>query len=210
MKLKEKNKILHDTLISEKCQQPADAVQKRELLATTEEGVLFELEEKLQKKLISELISCRKDRQSTTVSSLQSATTAQATQSALVHCEEAINLVEPWRADTNGTRLNYKVPNCDTKAMIKAGYPWFRFSKGAGNRLLDSCPPPYSCGTHIGLWTDEPMPETVGVETATTVYGSWTGGCKQISLAIHVIRCSHLPNDFVYKYASSSRSFCGM
>ena len=175
---------------------------------------MFELEDKLQKKLISALIRCRKDRQPTTVSALPSTTTPQATPSALVHCEEAINLIEPWRTDTNGTRLNYKVPNCDTKAMMKAGYPWFRFSKGAGNRLLDSSPPAYGCGTHIGLWTDEPMPEAVGVETATTVYGSWTGGCKQISLPIQVVRCSDLQNDFLYKYDSKddgcSRSFCGM
>ena len=103
VRLKEKNKILHDTLLSEKCQQPADAAQKRELLATTEEGILFELEDKLQKKLISALIRCRKERQPTTASPLPSTTTPQAAQSALVHCEEAINLIEPWRTDTNGT-----------------------------------------------------------------------------------------------------------
>ncbi|KAF6035056.1 hypothetical protein EB796_006631 [Bugula neritina] len=80
---------------------------------------------------------------------------------------------------------------------------------------LLACPPPHSCGSHIGFWSNATMPSEVGVATQVTVYGSWTDGCFQFPIYIRVMRCSTpSQHDFIYQYANTSSicydSFCGM
>jgi len=134
----------------------------------------------------------------------------------LMKCQTATNLTKIWRADNKGMRLR---PNntviCDTSTMIANGGPWFRFAGKAGNKLLDTCPPPYSCGSHIRFWSNATMPSEVGVATQVTVYGSWTDDCFQFPIYIRVMRCSTpSQHDFIYQYANTSSicygSFCGM
>jgi len=99
--------------------------------------------------------------------------------------------------------------------MIANGRPWFRFAGKAGNKLLDTCPPPYSCGTHSGIWSNATMPSEVGVATQVRAYRSWTDGCYQYPIYIKVMRCSTPSHhDFIYQYADTSNvchyTFCGM
>jgi len=100
--------------------------------------------------------------------------------------------------------------------MVANGETWFRFAGETGNRLLDACPPPYSCGSHIGIWSNATMPSEVGVATQVRAYGSWTDGCYQFLKYIKdVMRCSTpSQHDFIYQYANISDvchySFCGI
>ena len=52
-----------------------------------------------------------------------------------------------------------------TPNRLNAGYPWFRFSQDAGNKLMDWCVPAFSCGTIGGMWSDSTMPSKIGVST---------------------------------------------
>ena len=84
-RLKKKNKILHETLVAENC--PETGFWKRELPASPPEGIILELEQKLQQQLISVLIKCRQDKQlsSTTDTIVQQPD----------ECQKDINLTEP-------------------------------------------------------------------------------------------------------------------
>jgi len=132
-----------------------------------------------------------------------------------LECQTATNLTESWRADNEGMRLTANNSTaCDLRQMVANGRPWFRFAGKAGNKLLDTCPPPYSCGSDIGFWSNATMPSEVGVATQVTVYGSWTDGCFQFPIYIRVMRCSTPSHhDFIYQYAGEDvchYSFCGM
>ena len=133
-------------------------------------------------------------------------------------CQTAINLTEYWRSDNSGSHVRpgggY---NCDFRDMNMnyAERPWFRFASDAGNMMLDSCPPSYSCGAQSGLWTNETMPTAVGEAMETHVFGSWADGCKSYKYSILVMRCSYdTLYDYIYKLNVSSSScylsFCGM
>ena len=90
----------------------------------------------------------------------------------------------------------------------------------AGVRLLDHCVSSYrrgsgSCGTHAALWSDDAMPDSVGVVTNFQVYSSFGDDCKLYGgRQCQVMRCSTMPNDFIYKYVDSfdgcNFGFCGM
>ena len=129
-------------------------------------------------------------------------------------CQTAINLTEYWRRDNNGGDIKPGgMYNCDPQVMTPR--QWFRFTGDAGNMMLDSCPPPNSCGTRGGLWTNEEMPSTVGVAAARQAFGSWESNCKTFYFPILVIRCSYdTPYDFIYKLnvpiGFCPYSFCGM
>ncbi|KAF6029059.1 hypothetical protein EB796_012639 [Bugula neritina] len=136
-------------------------------------------------------------------------------------CLTARNLSESWRKDNRGSRISpiWGKSNCDTKQMVRDGRPWFRFVGEAGNRLLDTCPPVYSCGTYGGIWTDQPMPTRVGVVTTVFVYASRDGRgkgytCKQSIWNISVMRCSDSPHDLIYRYDNDYKGcnfgFCSM
>ena len=130
-------------------------------------------------------------------------------------CQSAINLTEYWRIDNKGSKINQNNRSCDPKTMSSQGRPWFRFSGAAGNMMLDTCPPDYSCGTDGGMWSDSVMPSDVGVISNITAYISWASNCQQFTTAVYTMRCStSIPNDFIYKYTDSFEScyfsFCGM
>ena len=141
-------------------------------------------------------------------------TTTTAT-SAPVECLNAINLTESWRLDHSGRKIkptnNYY--NCDTRDMINAGRPWFRFTGNAGNKLLDHCVPVYSCGTAVTMWSNSTMPDKVGVVTPITVYRNDGVSCTAYTKKSSVMRCSDRANDYVYRYDDDNFciiGFCGM
>lgn len=74
--------------------------------------------------------------------------------------------------------------------MYYEGRPWFRFTGEAGRRLLNTCPPPSSCGTHGAIWSDAEMPIVEGVKKLIIVYGSWSGGCKDFTYHLSVGQCN--------------------
>lgn len=119
--------------------------------------------------------------------------------------------------DHNGRRIHVIRPeghrNCDTKFMVNSGRPWFRFSGAAGTRLLDRCPPAYSCGADAAIWSDSVMPIEVGVLQSAHIYMSWNKNCRSYKNSISVMRCSGMLNDFIYRYDGSivcHDAFCGM
>ena len=71
-----------------------------------------------------------------------------------------------------------------------------------------------SCGTHIAMWSNDSMPEQVGVISSIQFYASWTGNCKYLTKPGQVMKCSDKPYDYVYRYCSSYTGcyvgFCGM
>ena len=140
-------------------------------------------------------------------------------------CLSAINLTDSWRMDHSGSSIRPiagKI-NDGTSRMIKQGRPWFRFSGSAGDMMLNHTVPEYSCGTHIGLWTNNTMPSAVGVKAPIKVYGDYddftSDGNRKggYTLSASVMRCSHSSGDFVYRYTEAKRDtsgccwgFCGM
>ena len=133
-------------------------------------------------------------------------------------CQSALNLTEPWRIENNGGNIQPNgVYTCDFADMNNnyTERPWFRFAGEAGNVMLDSCPPPYSCGTHVGMWTDQEMPSVVGEVMTTVAFGSWSNNCKMQTRSILVMRCSYdTLYDLIYQYNEDwtvcQHSFCGM
>ena len=91
--------------------------------------------------------------------------------------------------------------------------------------MLNKCPKRYSCGSYIGMWTDEDMPKDIGVSMHVTVYGSvsddYSNNCKFATTQVEVMRCSLIDHDFIYRYISTHvystkypdscvYAFCGM
>ena len=85
--------------------------------------------------------------------------------------------------------------------------------------MLNSCPPPWSCGTINPFWSDGELPKIIGVNTTVNVYLSGGGKCKYWTRPLHVIRCSwDTDYDVIYKYGSDddydsstcSIAFCSM
>ncbi|XP_067939993.1 uromodulin-like [Watersipora subatra] len=132
-------------------------------------------------------------------------------------CMKAVNYTQSWRMDHNGTD---KKPNT---SHSKNGYacdfysdsPWFRFAGDGGSQMMNSCVPMRSCGAFMPFWTDDAMPQAVGVIKSIKVYGSYTK-CRAKISDTKVMRCSTTtPNDFIYKYDDSPfdtcfYAFCGM
>ena len=147
----ERNKILHDKLIREKCPEPEKLLKKRELLTPSEDKLKLEVEEELHKKLLAMVIKCRKDKlQTTTVTTASETATSTTTTPAStdfsstvassasvqpIECQQAINLTESWRSDNKGNKLN-NGNNCDSDNMKNNGRPWFRFTGPAGKLYL--------------------------------------------------------------------------
>ena len=128
----------------------------------------------------------------------------------------AVNLTESWRLEHNGKNIkpingNW---NCDTRGMVRARRPWFRFSDKAGTKMLNTCPKSLSCGTAGSMWSDAKLPSTVGQQESAMAYTRYSGNCKHQSWPISVMRCSFdTPNDVIYRFKGSDRcanSFCGM
>ena len=128
-------------------------------------------------------------------------------------CRTAVNLTESWRLEHKGKNIrpiNNLTYACDLN--IKQ---WFRFSEGAGSRMLNKCPPARSCGAGAPGWTDGPMPTKVGQKVDTSFYVNYGSNCKHHATRLSVVRCSTEPNDFVYLQHQEYRgeclvAFCGM
>ena len=80
----------------------------------------------------------------------------------------------------------------------------------AGTRLLNTCPPEYSCGTAAPYWSDDVPPTEVGVPATITAYLSNIPfpSCRTLpalfNRKLQVIRCSlNTPHDLIYKYTPS-------
>jgi len=135
-------------------------------------------------------------------------------------CQSAINLTESWRKDISDSDILpiNRFYNCDLRVMTAAGKPWFRFSGAAGNRLLDHCVATSNCGTYVPIWSDDTMPDQIGLVTSIQAYTSFWGDCKDPDdtddIDCQVIRCSDEPNDYVYRLADDYNvcpyGFCGM
>ena len=83
--------------------------------------------------------------------------------------------------------------------------------------MLNSCPKFESCGTWLPYWTDDPMPQDVGVVSDIQAYGVYKGICDLLTAKVKVMRCSwDTDYDLIYKYVGSymnlgcTRAFCGM
>ena len=128
-------------------------------------------------------------------------------------CLGAVNLTEDWRSNYTTGFSNPAAFNCDTNDMKQQGRPWFRFTSGAGNRLVDRCISPNSCGTHGPIWSDDTTPKLVGVVTPYRMYGSTGSNCKLFTFRASIIKCSDRVLDFVYRYEDIEYcpfGFCGM
>ena len=91
---------------------------------------------------------------------------------------------------------------------------------------MNKCPKVFSCGTSVGMWTDEDMPKDIGVSTSITAYGSishdYSNRCKTWTIQAEVMRCSLIDHDFIYRYINNLNryntrypdscefAFCGM
>lgn len=127
-------------------------------------------------------------------------------------CGSAIVLTDYWRKVYNSSeRHRYE---CDPKRMNNQGRPWFRFSGAAGSKLMNTCPPRYSCGSNVALWSNAVMPTKAGEEIQIPIFGEYNDGCNQYRGTVLVRKCSTKTNDFVYKYTSKNQTcfmaFCGM
>ena len=133
-------------------------------------------------------------------------------------CLSAISLTDYWRNVDAGTDITPPGGyNCDLRDMNDnyPDWPWFRFAGAAGNMMLNSCPPSKSCGTHVGMWTDEEMPSVVGEIIEVPAYGSYLGNCNYQTRSILVMLCSNDSSfDFIYQFNDDLRGcnygFCGM
>ena len=87
--------------------------------------------------------------------------------------------------------------------------------------MLNSCPPPRSCGTGNPIWSDGELPKIIGVNTTVNAYLVYhdSSNCKIWTRPLHVMRCSwDTSYDVIYKYGSNdsydssicSIAFCGM
>ena len=134
-------------------------------------------------------------------------------------CKQAVNYTQSWRRDHSGSDIRPGGPNSANKYACdfhRRSTQWFRFSGAAGTHMLDSCPKYLSCGTNIPYWTNQRMPQEVGVETAVKVYGVLADNCRWFTASIQVMRCSiKTANDFIYRQTTNysypcGEAFCGM
>lgn len=218
-------KITHEQLIKEGCPIPDFSYKKRDLMVPSRNEVLIEMQTILKERLIDALIECRTKKVSassvyqTSLTTMTSTTsmmpTAQQTvtkaSSLPVECQKAINLTESYRLDYISTSPS----KGDTKRMIAEGRPWFRFTKGAGNMLIDHCVTWNTCGTSVPLFSNSSMPAEVGVVQSIEIYGpNKQQNCGYFQDKGSVMRCSAKLHDYIYRYDGSNRSsdigFCGM
>ena len=66
---------------------------------------------------------------------------------------------------------------CLSKSHLFNFFLVYRIQGNAGKRILNKCPPAYSCGSHGGMWTNATLPTVVGETLQIPIYGSWSGNC---------------------------------
>ncbi|XP_067931356.1 oncoprotein-induced transcript 3 protein-like isoform X2 [Watersipora subatra] len=127
-----------------------------------------------------------------------------------------VNLTEDWRLDNKGSDIKPINGDYNCDAPLFDNVQWFRITGAAGNRIRNSCSPPYSCGSHGGIWTNATHPISIGDTWQVPLYGSWADNCDWypwvVDNPLTVTRCGP-GNDFVYKIdglAGCFHSVCGM
>ena len=128
-----------------------------------------------------------------------------------VECQKAINLTESYWLDYVSTSPS----KGDTKRMIAQRRPWFRFTKGAGNMLIDHCITWNACGTSVPLFSNSSMPAEIGIVQSIEIYGpDHQQNCAYFQDKGSIIRCSAKSHDYIYKYDGNNMAtdigFCGM
>lgn len=226
-KMKQRVDIVYTMLESEGCPVPSRG--RRDLLSSASDSLEYEIESRLYQQLFDLLTACRANNTTATGTSTSTTTkrvtttttttgtpTTQTTVATPAVCFKALNLTESWRLDhkQSGIRPANNNYNCDTKSMIAAGRPWFRFTGGAGNKLADTCIPYYSCGASGVLWSNDTMPSKVGVISSFSVYANAGNSCSDFTWRASVMRCSGSAHDFIYRYDDAKDNcnygFCGM
>lgn len=81
--------------------------------------------------------------------------------------------------------------------------------------MLNKCPKWFSCGAYGPMWTEEVVPETIGVAIESYAYVVYKHRCKDSTYKIDVMRCSEEPHDLIYRqsryqHAHCNYAFCGM
>ncbi|XP_067931221.1 oncoprotein-induced transcript 3 protein-like [Watersipora subatra] len=127
-----------------------------------------------------------------------------------------VNLTEDWRLDNKGSDIQPINGSYNCDAPLFDNIQWFRITGAAGNRIRNSCSPPYSCGSHGGIWSNATHPTTVGEIRQGAIYGSWAGNCDwytwPVEAPLTIQKCGP-GNDFVYRIDGTSgcyHSVCGM
>ena len=243
-RMKKLVEVTHNQLLQEKCSHPAElSVIRSVLIPTFEDGARLKKQAQLYNQYLNMLIRCREGRESASTSSttatpatksskMKPATDTTATSPAPqttdkplpttydsvqrpLECENAINLTEYWRQDPRGSQIFPGGRNNDFRTMVRQGRPWFRFSEGAGDVMLDRCVAWGSCGTAVPIYTSSVMPSDVGMITTINLLGNFNGfDCKSYNDTASVMRCSNRPNDLIYRYEGNTTyyyvGFCGM
>ena len=213
--------MMIELLFNEGCSFPSNSKSGREL--PNSNAIKLNVQKELFSRLATALLSCQGRQTIQTTTPRTSIATTQTTTPIPppTECQSAINLTEYWRKDYYGNNIRpiNGNANCDARDMVASGKPWFRFTEAAGIRLFNQCIPSLnnnagSCGTHIAMWSNDSMPQQVGVISSIQFYGSWSGNCRYWTKQGDAMKCSDKPYDYVYRYRSSYTGcyvgFCGM
>ena len=214
-------RITSEILISEEC--PSFTAQKQEDIQNTTSQI--DKLKSLSDQLLQILVECRRKRNNIgettakpTTPTIVSSTKVATTKPQPTECQNAVNYTESWRRDHLGTNVrpiglhSQRGYACDLG--VSSNF-WFRFTGEAGNQMLNKCPRIRSCGAFKPLWTDEKMPDAIGVETDVKVYGVGRLKCKQLTLVVKAMRCSwNTDYDIIFKQTTNVKrncyySFCG-
>ena len=232
---KARNRVLYSKL-----ERECPAYVKSERSVPVDHISRLKVEELLYEDLLQKLIECRSELGDLDVATKPSTEPSPSTTPATTttelptttlpvvppECNTATVFTESWRQDHQGTKilpyrfLSYLHPYsiggqaCD----FRNGIQWFKFAGAAGTHMLDHCPKQFSCGTATPYWTDEKMPDQVGVVKTVKAYGVsgiFIDDCKYFHRDIQVMKCSDKPNDFIYKQSTNylstcNQAFCGM
>ena len=217
-RMKKLVEITHDQILEEKCPNPDVKAAKRNVLQITDDGAHLEMMSKLFQQLRGILVRCRNNRLEKTTTSPATRSTGKSTKDSIqrpLQCEKAINLTESWRQDHRGSQIFPGGKNNDFSMMVRQGRPWFRFTEGAGDVMLDRCVAWGSCGTAVPIYTSSVMPSDIGVITRIELYGNLNSvDCDSYNDTASVMRCSNQPNDLIYRYEGNTTyyyaGFCGM
>ena len=201
---KDRVAVVHG-LLEKEC--PSYRQVKRQI-AISKHPVHLDIEKQLYLELFKKLIECRQKKAAPTPA----------------ECQTAETIRESWRLEHNHLEYSPGGPHSDDNGYAcdfhANNTKWFRFAGVSGNRILNTCPQYKSCGTRYAYWTDEPMPQEIGVVATVTLHSTdsyYVSSCKYHNTKILVMRCSwKTPYDFIYKLAktytqdSCSAAICGM
>lgn len=125
---------------------------------------------------------------------------------------------KPYHSFTDRKRIaTYRGPGrtCD-HAVNKhlnpdwsGGNKWYRFTSGAGNHMLTTPRPDYSCGTNAAIYLQTPHPAVKDGIVAGTACGTWQNKIYQTCHTVKIVNCQ---NFFLYYLPPTnwcSGRYCG-